>query len=82
MVTNKFEKLPHCYSASNVYSNGNTDYDGMNHQIYKLTCTNRICNWTTMPNELKIPRKFFVAIPIPDSMVSCGVMSTSGNLYF
>ena len=54
-------------------------YASMNHQIYKLTCTNRICNWTTMPNELKIPRKFFVAIPIPDSMVSCGDMSTKGE---
>ena len=39
--------------------------------IYKLTCSNRACTWTTMNQELSVGRSLFVAIPIPDSVAKC-----------
>ena len=39
--------------------------------IYKLTCSNRACTWTTMNQELSVGRSLFVAIPIPDSTAKC-----------
>ena len=39
--------------------------------IYKITCSNRACTWTTMDQELSVGRIGFVAIPIPDSVAKC-----------
>ena len=33
-------------------------------EIFKLTCANRNCSWTKMPQKLSMDRKDFVAIPI------------------
>lgn len=42
----------------------NYNYNGM---IYKLSCKNRSCMWTTMDMELKVPRYRFVAIAVSNS---------------
>ena len=39
--------------------------------IYKMSCSNRACTWTTMNQELSVGRYGFVAIPIPDSTAKC-----------
>ena len=40
-------------------------------RIYKITCSNRACTWTTMDQELSVGRSAFVAIPIPNSVAKC-----------
>ena len=39
--------------------------------LYRLKCSLRSCEWTTVNQELKIGRFNFVAIPVSESMVSC-----------
>ena len=39
---------------------------GYNSAIYKLTCSSSICSWSTINQELKYPRKWTVAISLPD----------------
>ena len=46
-------------------------YEDMNHEIYKLKCSNGKFTWEKLPQKLKIGRTEFVAIPIPDSMAKC-----------
>ena len=43
----------------------------INEKIYFLTCSNMICTVSTLSQELSVPRHYFVAIPIPDSMSGC-----------
>ena len=40
---------------------------GYNSAIYKLTCSSGICSWSTINQELKVGRKFTVAIPVPNT---------------
>ena len=35
--------------------------------IYQLSCSSGICSWATLNQELKVGRKWTVAIPVPDS---------------
>ena len=44
-------------------SSGNYNY---NSAIYKLTCSSGICSWSTLNQELKVGRRYHVAIPVPD----------------
>ena len=39
--------------------------------LYKFSCSNRACTWTTMEQEMSIRRVDFVAIPIPESLAKC-----------
>ena len=39
--------------------------------IYKLHCSSEECAWKTLNQELKVPRREFVAIPVMDSFVNC-----------
>jgi len=39
----------------------NLDYSG---SIYKFSCRSRSCAWTTLPQTLQYPRRYFVAMPI------------------
>ena len=36
--------------------------------IYKLSCFNLECEWSTTKQELKTARKNLVAIPVPDNL--------------
>jgi hypothetical protein len=40
-------------------------------KIYTMTCSNRYCIISLMNRELSVPRKYFVAILIPDQMSGC-----------
>ena len=39
-----------------------------NSAIHKLSCSSRVCKWTTLTQELKVGRQGTVAIPISKSM--------------
>ena len=45
-------------------------------KIYSMTCSNRNCIITLLNKELTVPKKAFVAIPIPDKISGC---ITGGN---
>ena len=40
---------------------------GLNSAIYQLTCSSDICSWSTLNQEMKIGRRYTVAIPVPDN---------------
>ena len=40
-------------------------------KIFFITCSNKNCIVTTLPNELSHPIDDFVAIPIADQMAGC-----------
>jgi hypothetical protein len=40
---------------------------GYNLAIYRLTCSSGICCWSTLNQELKVPREYTVVIPVPDN---------------
>ena len=40
-------------------------------KIHLLNCMNRNCSISTLSQELRIPREFFLAIPIPDTILEC-----------
>ena len=39
--------------------------------IYKLSCSNNLCKWDKLPEELKIPRRYFAAIHLPENFIDC-----------
>ena len=43
----------------------------MSPDLFRLSCTNNICQWETLPQKLITPRAWFVAIPIPDDFIEC-----------
>ena len=44
---------------------------GYQKKIYHITCSEQNCMISMISQELSIPRGYFVAIPIPDSMSGC-----------
>ena len=40
-------------------------------KIYHVTCSNQVCEMSTLSKELSVSRFSFVAIPIPDSISGC-----------
>ena len=48
-------------------------------KIYHVTCSNQLCDITTLSKELSTPKHYFVAIPIPDDVSDC--ISASTLLY-
>ena len=50
---------------------GSSDGNEAQNKIYFLTCSNMICTISTLSQELSVPRYWFVAIPILDSMSGC-----------
>ena len=38
-----------------------------NSAIYQLTCSSGICSWSTLNQELKVARRYTVAIHVPDN---------------
>ena len=47
---------------------GGEDHIFMNLQseIYKMSCSTGVCSWTTINQELKVARRWTVAISVPD----------------
>ena len=48
---------PHCQSVSGSF--------------YKLSCSNNLCKWDKLPEELKTPRGWFTAMTLPDDFIEC-----------
>ena len=40
-------------------------------KIYSMTCSNKDCTISLLDRELSVPRRYFVAIPIPDTISGC-----------
>ena len=40
-------------------------------KIYSMTCSNRNCIISLLNRELSVPKRDFVAIPIPDTISGC-----------
>ena len=57
---------------------GRDDNDVFQNKIYHITCSQQICTLSKMKKELSVPRAYFVAIPIPDSMSGCISQSMFG----
>ena len=53
----------------------NGDYQA---KIYSMTCSNRNCIISLLNRELSVPKGYFVAIPIPDTISGC---ITGGKSY-
>ena len=45
---------------------------GSQSSLYLMTCQNKVCEWQTMSQKLKIDRASFVAMLIPDELTDCG----------
>ena len=50
---------------------GYGDGYGTQDKIHHLSCMNRNCSITTLSQELSVPRRLFLAIPIPDTIAGC-----------
>ena len=50
---------------------GGRSYDVYQAKIYSLTCSNRNCILSLLDRELSVPKGYFVAIPIPDTISGC-----------
>ena len=50
---------------------GYGDGYGTQDKIHHLSCMNRNCSITTLSQELSVPRRLFLAIPIPDTITGC-----------
>ena len=48
-------------------------------KIYSMTCSNRNCIVSLLDRKLSVPRSYFVAIPIPDTITGC---ITGGKVFF
>ena len=44
---------------------------GCQSALYNLSCKNGDCQWTTLPQNLKIARRSMVAMAIPDDFFDC-----------
>ena len=55
--------------GGDLYTVGGYTYDGSGYQtaIHRMSCSARLCMWTTMTQELKVARSEAVAIKIPRS---------------
>ena len=50
---------------------GFRDGYGSQDKIYLLSCLNRNCSISTLSQELSVPRRMFLVIPIPDTISRC-----------
>ena len=54
--------------GDNLYIIGGYSDDGssVQREIHQLSCVSGLCSWTTLTQQLKVARKFLVAIPVDD----------------
>ena len=50
---------------------GGWSIDGYQAKIYSMTCSSRNFILSLLDRELTVPKSFFVAIPIPDTISGC-----------
>ena len=46
--------------------------DNVQSSLYRMSCQNKDCLWYTLSQELKVGRKNFVTMIIPDVLTDCG----------
>ena len=60
-----------CFSIVEIQGDaflfGGRPSSGYNSAIYQLSCSSGICSWSTLNQELKVGRRWTVAIPVPDN---------------
>ena len=58
--------------GENLYIIGGYSTDGSGYQkaIHELSCSSGYCSWRTLTQQLKIARRYLVAIPIDDTFCS------------
>ena len=63
---------------------GWVDGYGPQDKIRLLNCMNRNCSISTLSQELSVPRYWFLAIPIPDTIAGCisGGKKSKKGAYF
>ena len=49
-------------------------------EIQKLSCSSRVCTWTTISKSLKVGRSYPVAIPVMDSMCTPTTPTTTTTI--
>ena len=58
--------------GEDLYTIGGGGQDGGGYKyetaIHRLSCSSRICTWTTMTQQLKVTRTSLIAIPVMDSL--------------
>ena len=60
------------------YPNIVADSNMLQDKIYHITCYDQNCMVSLMNQKLSVPRGYFVAIPMPDSMSECTSESKFG----
>ena len=84
-ISGPFLPLPHSghsmvrLGKGQAILGGRQSYDDYQAKIYSMTCSNRNCIILLLDRELSVPRFFFEAIPIPDTVSGC---ITGGKKYF
>ena len=61
------------YGTDLVVMGGRNCPSGYQSSFYQFSCENGIFKWEKMKPELKIPRKIFVAMTIPDYLVDAAL---------
>ena len=49
---------------------GSSGFSGNQLSIYQLSCSSEICSWSTLNQQLKVGRRYPVAIPVQDNICS------------
>ena len=44
---------------------------GYSNDLFKLSCSNNVCDWEILSQKMHIPRYWFVAISVPDDFITC-----------
>ena len=57
-------------SIKDEYAASIDEYDEQS-SLHRLTCQNQDCEWKTIRQDLKIARRLFVVMLIPDELVDC-----------
>ena len=61
------------------YYSGDWKY---NSAIYQLTSSSGICSWSTLNQELKVARRYTVAIQVPDTFCETTTITTTTSKKF
>ena len=54
--------------GGDLYTIGGGSGSGYHSEIQRLSCSSRVCTWTTINQQLKVGRYFTVAIPVMDAL--------------
>ena len=54
--------------GGDLYTIGGGSGSGKHSEIHRLSCSSRVCTWTTINQQLKVGRYFTVAIPVMDAL--------------